>query len=291
MTIDLKTGLDYPPRREDYITKITAVRAGGECPLWHEFLRRVTDEDLDLQHYLQRMAGYCLTGWVHEHVLFFLYGTGGNGKGLFLNTLTAIWNDYAVVAPMDMLMETRQHRHETELAFLRGARLVVAQETEKNHHWAESKIAALTGGDPITARYMRQVFFTFKPQFKLVIAGNHKPSLRSVNAAMRRRIHLVPFVITIPENERDKQLFEKLKPQWGGIFQWAVDGCLEYQKIGLAPPKAVTDASKAYFAEEDAIGKWIEERCVEGGSYLEAVSTLFKNWATWAEAAHEFVGA
>jgi putative DNA primase/helicase len=291
MTIDLRTGMAYPNRREDYCTKIAAAKAGGNCPLWHAFLKRVTDEDLQLQHYLQRVAGYCLTGSTREHVMFFLYGTGANGKGVFINTLRGIWNDYAAVAPMETLCETKADHHPTELAFLRGVRLVVAQETEQNHRWAESKIKTLTGGDPITARYMRQDFFTFTPQFKLMVAGNHKPSLRGVDEAIRRRLDLIPFTVTIPEKERDVDLFEKLKFEWGGILQWAVDGCVEWQRTGLNPPAAVIDATNNYLTAEDTVGKWIDECCVVDPSYKTRTSDLFTSWTRWADAAREYVGS
>ena len=293
MTIDLKTGEDYAPRREDYIIKIAATYIDPVCqtPRWLEFLDTVTAKDKALQSYLQRMAGYCMTGKTTEHVLFFLYGSGANGKGVFLNTLTAIWGDYACVAPMEMFIETRGDRHPTELAFLRGARLVVAQETERGRRWAESKVKALTGGDPITARYMRQDFFTFRPQFKLVIAGNHKPSLRSVDEAIRRRFHLLPFTVTIPVEKRDKDLFEKLKPEWPGILHWAVIGCLEWQRQGLNPPAAVRDATDEYLAEEDAIGNWISERCDVDTNLQQRKSQLYANWKEWADASGEFSGS
>src|SRR4029079_18211533 len=153
-----------------------------------------------------RMAGYSLTGITREHALFFAYGTGGNGKGVFLNTLSAILSDYAAVAPMEAFIATQGERHPTDLAELRGARPVTSQETEEGRRWAESKIKALTGGDPITARFMRQDFFTYLPAFKLVIAGNHKPGLRGVDEAIRRRFHLVPFTVTIAEDQRDLEL-------------------------------------------------------------------------------------
>lgn len=107
-----------------------------------------------------------------------------------------------------------------------AARLVTAQETEEGHRWAGSKIKALTGGDTVTARFMRQDFFSYMPQFKLMIAGNHKPSLRNVDEAIKRRFNLVPFAVTIPENERDPELQEKLKAEWPGILQWAIEGVL-----------------------------------------------------------------
>jgi putative DNA primase/helicase len=293
MTLDLRTGQDRPHRREDYNTKITAVAADERVPipLWSQFLDRVTAQDKELQAYLQRMAGYCMTGVTTEHVLFFLYGTGANGKGVFLNTLHGIWGSYAAVASMETFIETRYEQHSTDLAMLDGARLVIAQEVEKGKAWSEAKINRLTGGDPITARYMRQDFFTYKPKFKLIIAGNHKPSLRSVNEAVRRRFHLVPFTVTILPAERDKGLFEKLKPEWPGIFNWALQGCLGWQKIGLAPPKVVSEASEAYFAEEDLITTWIGECCAVDEIYSASSGELYQSWKKWAEDAGEHPGS
>jgi putative DNA primase/helicase len=187
-------------------------------------------------------------------------------------------------------VETNNDRHPTELAKLQGARLVVAQETEKSRHWAEAKIKALTGGDKITARFMRQDFFEYIPQFKLVIVGNHKPSLKSVDEAIRRRIHLVPFTITIPPEERDRDLPEKLKAEWGGILQWAIDGCLEWQRIGLAPPPAVRNATDEYLAEEDSFACWIAECCVTSKEHLGIGDRLWSSWKAWCERKNEQVG-
>lgn len=214
MTLDLRTGKAYPHRKEDYMTKISAVAADEDCPipLWTAFLDTVTAGDKELQSYLQRVAGYCMTGVTTEHALFFLYGTGANGKSVFLNTLRGIWGSYAAVASMSTFIETRYEQHPTDLAMLAGVRLVITQEVEKGQAWAEAKINLMTGGDPITARYMRKDFFTYTPKFKLLIAGYHKPSLRSVNEAVRRRFHLVPFVVTIPPTRRDKDCPKSLKP-------------------------------------------------------------------------------
>ncbi len=162
---------------------------------------------------------------------------------------------------MSTFTATQNERHPTELAMLRGARLVTAQETEDGQQWAESKIKALTGGNPVSARFMRQDFFTFQPTFKIVIAGNHKPSLRNVDEAIKRRINMPPFEVTIPVHERDLQLAEKLKEEWPGILSWAIQGCLEWQRIGLAPPPAVIEATATYLAEQDAVGRFISERC------------------------------
>src|SRR5215471_5122056 len=214
MTVNLTTGQYYDARKEDYITKsTTAPPENIPTSLWDSFLAKVTGGDDELQRYLQRMAGYCLTGSIKEHAMFFLYGTGANGKGVFINTLTAIFGDYARVAPVDMFTVTHGERHPTDLAMLHGARLVAAQETEEGRSWAESKIKSLTGGDPITARFMRQDFFTYSPQFKLVIAGNHKPRFGNVDEAIRRRVQLIPFTVTIPPEQRDKDLADKLRDE------------------------------------------------------------------------------
>jgi P4 family phage/plasmid primase-like protien len=292
MTVELKSGINRAPRPEDMCTKISACApANIPTPLWDAFLDRVTAKDQPLQQYLQRVAGYCLTGVTSEHVLFFFYGTGANGKGVFLNTLRRIWNDYAVVAPMESFIISTTDRHPTELAHLRGARIVIAQETESGRRWAESKIKALTGGDPIVARYMRQDFFEFQPQFKLLIAGNHKPSLRGVDEAIRRRFHLIPFTVTIPLAERDINFTDKLKPEWPGILQWAVEGCLDWQRIGLQPPKAVLDATEAYLQDQDTLGRWIDERCNLDPQYAALSGELYHSWKSWAENRGEFIGS
>jgi putative DNA primase/helicase len=292
MTIDLRTAINRAPRPEDLCTRIAACRAQNiPTPLWTAFLARVTANDEDLQDYLRRVAGYCMTGSTREHVLFFFYGTGANGKGVFLNTLRYIWNDYAVVAPMETFVETQTERHPTELAHLRGARLVIAQETERGRRWAESKIKALTGGDPITARYMRQDFFEFTPQFKLMIAGNHKPSLRGVDEAIRRRFHLIPFTVTIPPEERDIQLTEKLRPEWPGILYWAIQGYREWMTMGLAPPHAVVEATEQYLLDQDSLGQWIDECCVVSNLSAAPSSGLYASWRTWSDTQGERPGS
>src|SRR4051794_373979 len=193
----------------------------------------------------------------------FGYGTGANGKGTFLNTLSGLLAGYAAVAPMDAFTASATDRHTTDLAMLRGARLVTAQETEEGRRWAESRVKAMTGGDPITARFMRQDFFTFSPQFKLLIAGNHRPGLRNVDEAIRRRFNMLPFAVKIPANEREKALPEKLKAEWPGILAWAIQGCLDWQKEGLSPPLAVLEATEEYLVSEDALGTWLAECCLQ----------------------------
>ena len=287
--IDLRSGDSRPNRREDHCTKITAIAPSGGRPTWLEFLNRITDGDADLIAFLQRMAGYGLTGITREHALFFLYGTGANGKTTFVNALAGCMGDYHTTSSTEVFTVTHGDRHPTELASLRGARLVTATETEEGRRWAEARIKALTGGDPIAARYMRQDFFEFTPTFKLVIAGNHKPQLRNVDEAFRRRLHLIPFTVTIPENERDEMLPERLKAEWPGILQWMIDGCLEWQEKGLCPPERVLEATREYLSAEDAIALWIDDRCHQGADFKAATSELYASFKTWSEEAGEYI--
>ena len=291
MMTDLKTGKSRAARRDDYCTKAAAVSPGGECPRWLKFLAEITGGDDELQAYLKRVAGYCMTGLTTEHAMFFCYGTGANGKSVFINTLASIWGDYAATAPMTTFVVTRSEQHPTDLARLRGVRLVTATETEAGQRWAEAKIKALTGSDKIAARFMRQDFFEFTPQFKLMISGNHKPGLRGVDEAIRRRMHLIPFDVTIPPEKRDRDLFEKLKAEWSGILQWAVEGCLEWQRIGLSPPRAVVDATEKYLASEDAIANWLDDTCEQGTTFSATRTKLFESWKNWAETAGEHPGS
>lgn len=289
--VELRTGATVPHDPARYLTKITAVAPGGNCPRWHRFLAEITAGNVALQDFLQRVAGYALTGSTREHALFFAYGTGANGKGLFINTVAGVLADYAKTAPMETFTASQTDRHPTDLAGLVGARLVTAQETESGKRWAESRIKMMTGGDAISARFMRQDFFEFVPQFKLLIAGSHKPGLRGVDEAIRRRFYLIPFTVTIPAEQRDKDLFEKLKSEWGGILQWVIEGCLAWQRDGLSPPTVVREATDAYLAAEDAIGQWIEDCCVRDPGYAEEATLLFSCWKTWADHAGEFAAS
>jgi putative DNA primase/helicase len=213
-TVDLRTGklrLSYP---EDQITKSCSVSPQDGYPkLWIKFLLEATQGNQELINYLQRMAGYCLTGSIQEESLFFLYGEGGNGKGTFINTISAILGTYAVVSPMETFVENKfGQQHPTSLAMLKGARLVTAQETEEGKYWNESQIKSLTGGDPISARLMYEDFFTFMPQFKLVISGNHEPNLKTVDQAIKRRFNKLPFIHK--PYPPDIGLKEKLKEEY-----------------------------------------------------------------------------
>lgn len=291
--VDLKSGLILPSAREFFMTKIT--RGNPKAPArptrWLQFLSEITAGDLDLQGYLARVAGYSLTGSTEEHALFFFYGTGANGKSVFLSTLSYILGDYSHTAGSETFLESHQSGHPTDIAALRGARAVIASEVANGRRWDEVKIKTLTGGDKISARFMRQDFFEYTPQFKLIIAGNHKPGLRDVDVAMRRRLHLVPFTVTIPPEARDPHLIDTLKIEADGILAWAVAGCLEWQSKRLAPPAAVIGATDEYFESEDALQRWINECCGTAKQDSGTTASLYESWKIWAERSGEFIGS
>jgi putative DNA primase/helicase len=297
-TVDLRTGKLSPPKTTDYITKITAVAPSDKpprdsCPMWLTILNRITNGNEKLQNYLQRMCGYCLTGSTQEDALFFGYGKGRNGKSLLMRTVSGILKDYHETASMEMFTVTYGERHPTDLAQLRGARLVTAVETEDGKRWAEAKLKQMTGGDPITARFMRQDPFTYIPQFKLLFIGNHKPAIRNVDEAIAARMNLIPFTVFIPKEERDPGLFDKLKGErneWPGILRWMIDGCLQWQRVGLDPPKIVADATKEYLEDQDTIQNFFNDCCVIKKGEDDTFEHIWDGYIDWCENCREFVG-
>lgn len=290
MAIDLESGDARPNRREDLCSKSTTeapTAPGTSSALWLAFLDRVTDGDRELAAYLQRIAGYALTGSVKEHAIFFVYGTGQNGKGVFINALSYAMGDYAVIAAMTTFTEQKHQSHPTEIAKLVGSRLAVAQETEEGRAWAEAKLKQLTGGDKLTARFMCRDFFDFDPTFKVLIAGNHKPSLRNVQKAERRRFQIIPFTATIPDAERDPDLLDKLKAEAGAILRWALDGTREWRRVGLAPPQRVRDATEAYFNSEDTFGEWLDDNFEIRPGVWEVYGQVWERWVAHCEGNRE----
>lgn len=278
--IDLKTGVLRPHARAERHTRMATASLGGSAApcRWLRFLDDITVGNVELQRYLQRVVGYCLTGTTGEHALFFLYGTGSNGKSVFINVVSALLGDYAANASMETFMDTRNERHPTDLAGLRGARFVSSIETEQGRHWNEAKLKAITGGDKISARFMRQDFFEYIPQFKLAIAGNHKPSIRNVDEAIKRRLHLIPFTVTIPPHKRDKKLLEALLAERDGIMTWAVAGCLAWQREGLNPPHIVVEATQEYFEDEDPFRDFLALDCELSQRNKVACASLYQRW-------------
>ena len=189
----------------------------------------------------------------------FIYGPGGNGKSQLQKLMSEILGDYTKTAAMDTFTASRHQRHLTEIAMLDGARFVGMSETEKGQMWSQARINQLTGGDPVTANYMRQDLFTFVPKFKLMVVGNHKPQLGTVNDAARRRFLIVPFLYK--PDKPDKTLGAKLREEYPAILRWMIEGCLDWQANGFVLPDVVKQATSDYFEDEDLCGRWIAECC------------------------------
>lgn len=289
-TLELHTGAFREHRREDLITKVLPVPydPGATCPRWRSFLDRIFGSNRRLISYLQGAVGYSLTGITTEQCLFVLYGTGANGKSTLLSVLSALMGDYMRIAAPDLLLARKGDRHPTELADLVGARLVYSVETGEGRMLAENLIKQMTGGEPLKARLMHQNFFTFMPQFKLWLATNHKPMIRGGDEGIWRRLRLIPFSVTIPEEDRDPHLLDKLREELPGIFAWAVEGCCAWQDGGLKPPEEVRDATRDYREEVDPISRFLEDVCVVPAGDSLPGAQLYNAYQSWADANGEY---
>jgi putative DNA primase/helicase len=285
--VDLSTGELSPHDPTKYMTKVCSVTpADIPTPEWDKFLKRV-QPDPEIRDYLDRLCGYALTGSTREQMLAFFYGTGANGKSLFQSIQLEILASYAITAPIELLVETKNENHPTEIARLRGARTVGLSETKSGRAWSEARIKSLTGGDKQAARFMRQDFFEYIPQFKLFILGNHMPALRNVDEAISRRLQVVRWGVTIPTDERDKELAEKLRPEYPGIlFKW-IQGCLAWQREGLRPPASVIATTKDYLDGEDKLGIWLGEATVNDVTKHATIAELFASWSDWCISQNE----
>lgn len=284
-TVDLRTGAMRDGERADLITKqTTTTPALGTPQRWLAFLDQVMAGDQAKVAFLQRLAGYALTGETTEHKLFFFYGTGRNGKGVFLNTLMSLWGDYARKAAVTTFLSSMGERHPTDIAGLQGARLVFGSELPVGKVWDESVIKDLTGGDRMTARFMRQDFFDFDPQLTLIIAGNNQPSIKGVDEAMRARMVLVPFTVTIPPEQRDPDLQRKLIEEEGPqILQWAIEGAVMWKRDGLGIPASVAEASREYMDDEDVCGQFLKDKTEKDGTAWTSITALHRSFSDWAE--------
>lgn len=289
-TVDLRVGEVLRASPADLITRSTLVApAEGEPRLWRQFLAQATCEDEEMELFLRQIAGYALTGDTRHECLFFFYGAGGSGKGTFVGALHEILGEYSAPAAMDTFLDTRYERHSTDLAMLRSARMVIASETKKGRAWDEQRVKALTGGDPITARFMRMDNFTYRPAFKLVLIGNHKPVLKSVDDAWRRRFHIIPF--SYRPRERDETLKARLREEYPQILRWAIDGCLDWQRNGLIVPERVKAETASYFTSQDQFSTWLEEYCERDRGHVEKNAALFASWKAYCEASGERPGS
>ena len=288
-TLDLRTGDLLPHRREVMITKLAPVEydPDARCPLWDAFLERILAGHAALIRFLQRATGYTLTGNTSEQCLFILYGTGANGKSTFLQTISAVLDDYAMQTPVETLLMKRNATIPNDVARLRGAHLVTAAEAEEGQRLAESLIKQMTGNDKLPARFLHAEWFEFTPSFKIFLATNHKPVIRGTDHAIWRRIRLVPFTVTIPEAEQDKELGVKLLDELPGILAWAVRGCLAWQREGLEMPPEVRLATEAYRSEMDRVSNFLDDCCVLDARRRARAGALYEAYRGWCDANEE----
>lgn len=287
-TIDLRTGELRSHDRSDYLTQLSPIEydKNALAPTWEQFLYRAMGDDAELVHFLRRLVGYTMTGRTDEQCLAFHHGaTGGNGKSTFLGAIRDLHGEYACAAPRTLLFEPRAgaQPHPTELARLYGKRLATCSEVPEEVELAEAKVKDLTGGDVLPVRRMSENFWDLHPTHMLHLAGNHKPIIRGTDGGIWRRIKLVPWLVTIPEHERDGSLPAKLRAELPGILSWSVMGCLEWQQGGLRAPAQVVEASNAYREESDLMADFLEQLVFEPGAVVPA-SSVYAKYETWARA-------
>lgn len=284
--LDLRTATLRPHTAADLLMKQVPVAydENASCPLWDAFLAQAMEPHPDQIGFLRRAVGYSLTADIREEVFFLMYGAGGNGKGVFTETVQAIQGDYAQQAEMRLLMVRRSDADATpDIARLAGARTVFASESEDGARFNEAKVKTLTGGDMLTGRFLFQNPFEFRPSHKLWLASNHKPVIRGTDEGIWRRILLIPFDVTFRGEHKDPTLKRRLREELPGILAWAVRGCLEWQRDGLGVPTDITDATSEYRREMDTLAAFLADRCEEGKRYFVTSAALYKAYRDWCD--------
>jgi putative DNA primase/helicase len=287
-TIDLTTGKLREHRREELITKLAPVEYddGARSQLWERFLHETTAGDKELQDFLQRAAGYSLTGSVIEEVLFFVHGPGGSGKSTYLEAKKTHFGDYARVADFESFIQRgTPGAVRNDIAELAGRRLVISIEVDDGKRLAEGLLKTLTGGDTVRARFLYQEAFEFPPQFKLWLCANNAPKVNDADSAVWRRILRIPFDHAVPKEQRDPTLKARLKdPETGrAILAWAVRGCLRWQVSGLSVPKVVEQATDAYRAQMDPLRDFLDDRCILRDNVWITAAALRAEYERWAK--------
>lgn len=281
--INLETGVMRDGRPEDMIDRSLSVTPDDSLPAdtFFGFMAQVFPQD-GMVDFLMRWGGYSLCGLTTEQKFVFLHGTGANGKGTFMSLLASIWGEYCVTASVDTFLESRHERHPTEIARLAGRHMVQINESREGRRWDESKIKNLTGSDKVPARFMQKDFFEFVPRFKPMFAGNHKPQLRTVDEAMRRRILMVPCTVTIPVANRDPKLGEKLMAEAPRVLAYFIEGFRLWRQLGLMPPDCVTEATEDYLLNQDDVRLWLDECTVVSADETHS-KDLFLSWTQWKQ--------
>jgi len=284
--LDLETGELFDHAPEFYFTKIIpfAYDPAETAPAWEKFLDEITSNDNALKNFLQQITGYCLTASAREQCFFIFWGDGRNGKSTFIKVLLELLGPWAAQTPAETFLLKKVGSGFSDLARLADKRLVCAIETEDGGKLAEGLVKSLSGNDRIATRHHYQEFFEYEPGFKVILTTNHKPRIRGNDLAIWRRIRLVPFTWTIPEEKVDPDIFEKLKTEMPGILAWAVKGGFEWQNKGrLESPEIVIEAVKGYKTEQDQVRRFIDDCCEHGADdFQESAKTLYDSYKAWA---------
>lgn len=289
-TLDLKTGKLLPHDAEQYLSKICNVEYTdkADCPQWMAFLNVIFDCDRELIRYMQKVAGIFLTGSIDEQAVFFLYGNGRNGKSTFVNALYNILGDYTMTTQPETIMFNKlRSTSEYEVARMKSARLVTTAEPTEGMRINESFIKQVTGGEELVGRILYGMPFSFLPEYKLCMSTNYKPVIRGRDDGIWRRVHLIPFNVQIPKDKVDKKLPYKLRKEYPGILNWAVEGCLLWQKEGLEMPQVVADATAEYRAEMDLTGIFLSECTELDKDSVTNAADLFNVYVQWANKRNE----
>jgi P4 family phage/plasmid primase-like protien len=281
-TVELRTGLIKPQRPGDYITRCSAASPAesAEGSLWLTKLPEWFGDDPAELRYIQKLAGLLLIGGNPEACLPLWIGPGGDGKSVISNTFRHIMGDYARTSTDTAFLESRHGQHHEEIAWLKGARLVLVNEINGSLAWNDARIKSVTGGESQSASFKGGHLFEFRPEFKLLITGNEAPSLKSVGPEFRRRFHVLKFTRGVAAP--DPYLTDKLKAEAGAILRWMIDGAVLYHQEGLEPSPAVRVATAEYFEENDAIQQWLDESAEVGADYREKADRVYANYRAWA---------
>lgn len=285
--VDLKTGKLLQHDRELGLTKITniAFDENAKCPEWLKFLDQIFLGDQALVEYMQRLIGYSLTGDISEQIMMFLVGGGSNGKSTFINTIKDLMGDYGKQAKSDTFIKKKETGANNDIARLVGSRFVSAIESEEGEKLADSFVKQITGGEPVLARFLRQEFFEFIPEFKVFFTTNHKPIIGGLDEGIWRRVKLIPFNLSLPAHKRDKRLPEKLSLEMPGILNWAIEGCMKWQRDGLKEPKVVAEATGKYKDDMDILAPFLDEICYvderENESIMIEAKELYNTYERW----------
>lgn len=284
--INLKTGeiLDHNPQY--FITQFSDVpyNQDATCPKFESFLNQIFDGDKEVIEFVQRALGSSIVGLDSRRHLFITHGSGSNGKSTLLETIEGILGDYVATTPVSTLVQSGNGGSiPNDIARLRGVRMVLASEGEKQQKLSEAQIKRLTGGDTVTARFLNKEFFEYKPVCDFWYSTNHKPKISGNDPAIWNRVFLIPFDVTIPNSKKDPELKSKLLSEKEGILNWLVKGCKDWQEQGLNAPDRVKAATEAYQKESDSVAEYLNE-CVEKKLGEKTTKhALYSDYCRWCE--------